>query len=149
MHHSQPSAPEGGQELGGSQQPFLAQPPCLMAGPWGPHHDPPLVLPCCRQSSPQSCPRPHLVGVSRDYLTLMGCRGNPQANRWLLMGWHTYPAHPSVMAASTWLIPTIFQDPLITLLLTPWQLPEVFVWLPGSPATEGGLTALRMGWCRI
>ena len=85
VHHSQPSAPEGGQELGGSQQPFLAQPPCLMA--WGPHHDPPLVLPCCRQSSPQSCPRPHLVGVSRDYLTLMGCRGNPQANRWLLMGW--------------------------------------------------------------
>lgn len=45
VQHSQPSAPIGRQELGGSEQPFLVQPPCLMEGPWGPHHNHPLVLP--------------------------------------------------------------------------------------------------------
>ena len=103
MHHSQPSAPEGGQEPGGSEQPFLAQPPCLMAGPWGPHHNRPLVLLAELSSElPQAA---SLIGVSKDCLTLMGCRGNSQANRWQLLGRHTYPAHPTVMAAITWLTP--------------------------------------------
>lgn len=103
MHHSQPSAPEGGQEPGGSEQPFLAQPPCLMAGPWGRHHNCPLVLLAELSSElPQAA---SLIGVSKDCLTLMGCRGNSQANRWQLLGGHTYPAHPTVMAAITWLTP--------------------------------------------
>lgn len=147
MHHSQHSAPEGGQELGESEQPFLPQPPHLMAGPWGPHHDPPLVLQMELSSEqPQAA---SLTGVSRDYLTLMGCCGNSQASCWLLLGWCTYTAHPTVMVASTWLTPVILQRPLITLLPTPPQLPEVFVGPPSSPATEGGLTVLEMGWCRL
>lgn len=71
-----------------------------------------------------SPPRPSPCGgkaLLRDSLTLMGCPGNSQANCWPVLGWCTYPAHPTVMAASAWLTPAVLPSPLTLLLPTPRQ----------------------------